>query len=486
MADRTKAEEELDINLPAWPHTKNCKAKRGALQIATLNMRGGGSDTTRRKWNEVNQLIRNSKIDILAIQETHLTDEAQEELNILFERQLHIVSSIDTAQPNAKGVAFVLNKRTTRWEEARTTAIIDGRALILEIPWTEHEKLQCVNVYAPNETQQNELFWIQLKQYWSGQRARQKPQIVLGDMNIVEDALDRMPAHYDPYQAVSALIELKTHLGLSDGWRKQNPNTIDFSFYMIGRHLQSRIDRIYIKDSLEKYTWNWSIDRIGINTDHLMVAMTILNPKLPYIGNGRYAMLIHLTSDETLLDTLEKMGLVFQKRLESIKGRRTPEKNPQKLHKSLKIEMLKAIRTHSKNMTPKILKQIEALKRDKEEILNNLALEEEERCTEAALLDDQIKQLEIKRFARVRDTIATSYMVHGEMLTKPWINMNKEKKPRDVITALCIQKDEGMRVERNSKNMANIAKEYHKSLQKKMTHLCTTHIRERPRKFYER
>lgn len=162
------------------------------MRIATLNIRGRGSDTTRQKWTEMNQLVRNNKIDILAIQETHLSDVAWEELNTLFKKQIYIVSSLDTTQPNAKRVAFILNKSTIRWKEAKTTTIVEGQAQLLEILWAENKTLRCVNIYAPNNPQQNENFWKKLKAHWSGQRGRSRPQIVLNDMNIVKDALDRL------------------------------------------------------------------------------------------------------------------------------------------------------------------------------------------------------------------------------------------------------------------------------------------------------
>jgi hypothetical protein len=58
-------------------HGKRTKA---TLKIASLNMRGRGTD----KWNHINQLIRDNKIGILAIQETHLDDDKKDRLELLF------------------------------------------------------------------------------------------------------------------------------------------------------------------------------------------------------------------------------------------------------------------------------------------------------------------------------------------------------------------------------------------------------------------
>ena len=46
-----------------------------------------------------------------------------------------------------------------------------------------------------------------------------KPYIMLGDTNIVEEAIDRLPAHMDPVGATRAMANLKAHLDLTDRWR---------------------------------------------------------------------------------------------------------------------------------------------------------------------------------------------------------------------------------------------------------------------------
>lgn len=73
------------------------------------------------------------------------------------------------------------------------------------------------------------------------------------------------------------------------------------------RLYQSRIDRIYIKENLLPFSWNWGIKRTGLNTDHL-----ILNPKLPHLGDGRYVVPISLINDMELMEILEKVGMKYK------------------------------------------------------------------------------------------------------------------------------------------------------------------------------
>jgi len=76
---------------------QNKKNTRASIKIATLNMRGRGAD----KWRHINQIMRDKKIGILALQETHLTDELAEQMQALFSKRLKIIHTIDPDRPNA-------------------------------------------------------------------------------------------------------------------------------------------------------------------------------------------------------------------------------------------------------------------------------------------------------------------------------------------------------------------------------------------------
>lgn len=99
---------------------KKGKSKRGALSFASLNIKGRNSSSTMTKWCELCQLMREKKINILAVQETHIDARKREEIEELFQRQMRILTSSDPEYPNVMGVAFILNKQTTRWPEARS------------------------------------------------------------------------------------------------------------------------------------------------------------------------------------------------------------------------------------------------------------------------------------------------------------------------------------------------------------------------------
>ncbi|KAH7905270.1 hypothetical protein BJ138DRAFT_994185, partial [Hygrophoropsis aurantiaca] len=97
------------------------------------------------KWLLVNQIIRDSKIGILALQETHLTKEEESKLNELFKSKIRIISSINEEHTKARGVALVLNNRTTNTKNIKEYELIPGRALLIQVPWHDEE---LINVMA--------------------------------------------------------------------------------------------------------------------------------------------------------------------------------------------------------------------------------------------------------------------------------------------------------------------------------------------------
>jgi hypothetical protein len=62
----------------------NTKNTRANMTIASLNMRGRYSNNgTTDKWRDINQLMKESKINMLAIQEAHLKQDEVDDLHTL-------------------------------------------------------------------------------------------------------------------------------------------------------------------------------------------------------------------------------------------------------------------------------------------------------------------------------------------------------------------------------------------------------------------
>ncbi|KAJ3570053.1 hypothetical protein NP233_g4645 [Leucocoprinus birnbaumii] len=205
-------EEESDPSLPNIINhrrrarnqshlSKPQKNTRANIKIASLNMQGRGARSfydPDNKWYKINQLMRDEKIAILAVQEAHLDLEMAEQINNLF-KHITVVPSPDPRNVNARGVALVLNQRITAvGDNIKVHEIKPGQAILLETKWHTDETLTILNVYAPNQAKANSDFWKDPRQIWSDPDTMPPPpDIMLGDFNIVEESIDRCNLNTD-------------------------------------------------------------------------------------------------------------------------------------------------------------------------------------------------------------------------------------------------------------------------------------------------
>ena len=175
------------------------------MKIASLNIRRRTSTTQGfrcEKWNEMYRVMNTHRLAVLAVQETHLTDELVDNIRLSFDSRIALFHSPLPDTRNAAGVAIVVNKTVINANKVSCEEIIPGRAILATIQWHANTELKVLNVYAPNDTKTNELFWERLntliveKPHW-------KPDVLLGDFNLVEDSLDRLPCHHDDASAVA-------------------------------------------------------------------------------------------------------------------------------------------------------------------------------------------------------------------------------------------------------------------------------------------
>lgn len=111
---------------------------RANILLATLNTKGQASNSLGSndisKWTAIHHVMREKKIGILSIQETHLLPEHEMQIEALYSKRLKVINSADPFRPgNSAGVAFVINKEILNIDDLETTEIIPGRALALRI-----------------------------------------------------------------------------------------------------------------------------------------------------------------------------------------------------------------------------------------------------------------------------------------------------------------------------------------------------------------
>ncbi|KAF9001754.1 Endonuclease/exonuclease/phosphatase [Cyathus striatus] len=306
-------------------------------------MKGGRSDNTEPKWHRINQIMLRNDIGIMALQETHLKDTATLKLNNTFARQMRIINSIHPESTSSAGVAFVLSKHCTLWNEARTIEVIPGRAILLIVQWRKNgEVLKLLNVYSPNSKQDKIDFWTRLRNVLES-GAIPKPNIILGDFNMVEDSADRLPAHLDDHESVNAFKQIKSLLHLKDGWRDANPNELAFTYKQALLNPDSRIDRIYMTDNFLRHSRNWDIFHSGIeSTDHQVVHVQVYDPGAPEIGPGHWTIPSFALEDTKLMKEITNITEDLQTNLASLNQHtiEPPDEFPQQsLYQKYKLDV---------------------------------------------------------------------------------------------------------------------------------------------------
>lgn len=86
---------------------------------------------------------------------------------------------------------------------------------MVTVPWHQTLNITIPNVYAPNDNADNAAFWDDLLQKWEMSNLP-VPDVMLGDFNIVEDAIGCYPCRTDSTAPVLSLANFCLHLELQD------------------------------------------------------------------------------------------------------------------------------------------------------------------------------------------------------------------------------------------------------------------------------
>jgi len=241
--------------------------RKQTLKAASLNINGNGARTD-DKWGSINNVMKTRKIAVLAAQETHPTGEVQERVQKRFRSTLHFIHSADPDEPGSRnGVTIILNKNLIKTTDVSLKTIIEGRVIMITIPWNGEDTLTIMNIYAPARNSEKEAFWTELNQKLRNLEGP-NPDLVMGDFNLVENpGIDRLAnsGNSDPTRAQDALSEFTTELNLADGWRRRHPRERNYTYT---GQTQSRLDRVYAREEIYPWCTEWAIEHPAVKTDH--------------------------------------------------------------------------------------------------------------------------------------------------------------------------------------------------------------------------
>ncbi|RDX41541.1 DNase I-like protein [Lentinus brumalis] len=460
--------EREPTNAPprARPSKSQGRRTRATIAVGTLNMRGAGAAThggVGEKWLRINQVVRDSKVAILGLQETHLVDEKREELNELFNMSMMVYSTADPENPTgARGVAIAVNKRLVNTDDAVCRVVVPGRALHLTVKWSRQNNLTILVIYAPNDPRHNESFWEEIQSEMRS-KGLANPGIMMGDFNIVESPMDRYPPRPDQASAVEALQRACQRMRLKDEWRARYKDEREYTYLQTATGSQSRIDRMYLDPRMTVNAVEWDTVGPGFTTDHQLVRCVFTNRDKPYIGRGRWRMHSMLLTDNEFSKQVKARGMRFQDELTAMRER-SEQRNPQTLYASFKKDVRSIAMARAKERVPKIERKIEAMRKDMKE-MNKKAVadgEDAEAACKAALLQSEIAELEMKRFGNKRAAVAARDWLEGETISKYWMRLNKTSNADKTVYELAkLGTGPATEYASRSETMAEIAKDHY-------------------------
>ena len=406
--------------------------------------------------------MRERNLGILAIQETHLTDDLANQFNTLFGDKFALYHSPDPENRNARGIALILNKRFINTQGIITTTMIPGRAILMSLPWHNDAKINILAVYSPNSPQEIRDFWKSISEKTNSDPLL-RPNIALGDFNLVEDPIDRILSRPDDPQATDNLREFRTKHDLVDGWRRANPDEKGYSWIRDSDGTQSRIDRIYINEELFDSCGEWKIEPAPIPTDHDLISARISTPTSPEIGRGRWAVPTRLIKNKTIKAEIQKLGTDLERRMRNLTPSNPTRENPQTLLRDFKVKAREMIRRHEKRIQPIIKMKITKLTEKQRLVTNDPSLGPDEIKIASTHIKREIQGLMKEAHRRNRNSLMAVDVAEGEKIGKTWSNRVKETKPRDTIK--CLRNPADNTLTYNSQKMTQIAADYHNDIQ---------------------
>ena len=458
-------------------HKPKNQTLKANIIIASLNVNGYAAPARNmngiEKWSTIYQTMKENKIAVLALQETHLDNSLLHSIDNCFGKRLSVINSNLSENPRASaGVAFVINRALVAPKDLESMELIEGRALAIKFKWHNDEEIVLLNIYAPNDRKTHPAFWetIDTKRRSKGLR---RPDMMLGDFNVTEEPIDRTPAHLDDVDAIAALRNLRQCLALEDTWCHAYPHERAFTYCAQNneRAIKSRLDRIYTSKEAAPVMFEWKISQTSVLTDHWMVSAKYAPSQAPYIGNGRWTMQIPELENDSLIKRLVERGMTLQGQLNDPTINQAPRggENPQTLWSSFKNDIVKITKKQCAESRGKLAKKIKNLEYDIKTLTRNPDLDWDDKVrAEEAFLTSELATLKHIQARDKKDEGRAVVVNHGEVLGGIWSGMNKDRKPRDLITCLKIPNrpnEANAPLERDSRRMAKLARDYHESLQ---------------------
>ena len=266
------------------------------LKIGSLNV-NGVSDCD-RMYRVITTMLENN-IDIMTLQDTHVTVEKAEEYEDRYPK-IGFLASVEEGE--IAGVMILINRDTVEWAMDDLAEVNDwedatGRVLIAPVKTIDTGiELTVGCCYAPARRPERMEWSNRLLRVLGDDEDMPKCDILCGDWNVVSRPEDNGMGNTANVEDLECHRNVHTEMmrlggNNADGWRIQHPNEKvwthrNTAFAEDPDRGKSRIDRIYVRTDWIMSTKDWLIVPNAM-TDHSLIMMTY-RPTNIAVGRDRW------------------------------------------------------------------------------------------------------------------------------------------------------------------------------------------------------
>ncbi|KAJ6451990.1 Endonuclease/exonuclease/phosphatase, partial [Mycena vitilis] len=476
-------ENWADINIEIRQRNKPPKLARSAkftrsnITIASQNINGReqGKSMTHEKHKFTDmKMVDKHHIGVFGLQETHMDTVALTQFNNIYGKWFKMFNSGHPIKPHSTaGVGFLLNKKYVDTENVKEYTLVEGHAIMLCIPSHRGETVNILNIYAPNTPAERNKMWAQIWHCYLNDASLPLPTEILGDWNFVEDTKDRTS---NKDETVPLSFEcLKALFRMQDGWRTTFPDAKEYTCFQKRRSVStnkihvsgSRIDRIYVPINRFKRYRDWTIQPSLINSDHSFISVQLTCRPDEQHGPGIWNFPIYLLKTPRFIKYLNVRSKSLEKDLELLKcsGRQNTN-NIQTLWQTYKDDLTAEGKICSRLVSERS-RQIRTWTTQKYLVINDNDLPTEEKYLQIVHLEEKIEAYLKEEASRKKEQSEARYDIEGESLkTGHWTRSTKDYNIRNTINEFKITDTAPPRFETRPKQMSEMARNYHDSVQR--------------------
>ncbi len=404
------------------------------INTASLNVRGLGDDNKRR--TVFDWLRKYHKQEIILLQETHSSHETEKKW--IKEWGSDIYFSHGTTA--SKGVAILFpNNNSEEYKILQNIGDTEGRILILTIE-TSTCKFVIGNIYAPTKDhlEDQKCFLKTLRDkllVYLGENI-----IIGGDFNVVRDSLkDKIGGLTErPTEYLEQLLSLEEEFGLSDVWRRLNPEKIMWTrrqrsppvftrldFWLLSEHLTSAVNKCNILPA--------------IKTDHSLINLELCGNAYKRRGPGTWKFNAALLQDLEYVQSLNELIIELSNKYENLE-----DKNLK--WDTIKCEIRGFTVRYSKIKRRKSREKETLLRKQEIELMNNVKTSEEF-VVELERVKKELENISDEYSRGIYLRSQAQWCEDGEKNTKYFLSLEKKNYNNKVLTKLITEKGTEITVE---------------------------------------